>query len=145
MADVRFPLLRVLEAVLAWQREPVDARLDSVAFGSPSVPQQPDVSQGRYPDASANVTSFPGSPTAGRSNSLAQRTQIVRAGNNVMIRFVGVASSSYTVQYRSSVASGTWVRLQNVFPAVNGPVEVVDTIPAGNQSRFYRLVTPAIP
>jgi signal transduction histidine kinase len=31
MADVRFPLLRVLEAVLGWQREPDDARLDSVA------------------------------------------------------------------------------------------------------------------
>jgi hypothetical protein len=119
--------------------------LDSVAFGSPSVPQQPDVSQGRFPDASANVTSFPGSPTPGRSNSLAQRTQIVRSGNSVLIRFVGVAASSYTVQYCSSISNGVWVRLQNVFPAVSGSVEVADTIPVGNQSRFYRLVTPAIP
>jgi hypothetical protein len=119
--------------------------LDSVAFGSPSVPQQPDVSQGRFPDASATVTSFPGSPTPGRSNSVGQRTQIVRSGNSVLIRFVGVAASSYTVQYRGSVSSGTWARLQNVFPAVSGPVEVADTIPVGNQSRFYRLVTPAIP
>jgi hypothetical protein len=74
-----------------------------------------------------------------------QRTQIVRSGNSVLIRFVGVAASSYTVQYRGSVSSGTWARLQNVFPAVSGPVEVADTIPVGNQSRFYRLVTPAIP
>ena len=119
--------------------------LDSVAFGSTSVPQQPDVSQGRYPDASANITYFPGSATAGKSNSLAQRQQIILSGNNVLIRFAGVAASSYTVQYRSSIASGTWVKLQSVFPSVNGPVEVVDTSPAGNQSRFYRLVTPATP
>jgi len=119
--------------------------IDSVAFGSPSVPQEPDVSQGRFPDASANVTSFHGAATPGRSNSIAQRQQIVRSGNNVLIRFYGYAASSYTVQYRSSASSGTWVRLQNVFPAANGPVEVTDTIPAGNPSRFYRLVTPATP
>jgi hypothetical protein len=119
--------------------------IDSVTFGSPSVPQQPDVSQGRFPDASANITSFHGSATPGRSNSLAQRQQIIRSGNSVRIQFYGYASSSYSVQYRNSVSSGTWVKLQNIFPAINGPVEAADTIPAGGLSRFYRLVTPAIP
>jgi len=119
--------------------------IDSITFGSPSVPQQPDVSQGRYLDASPKVMSFHGSPTPGRSNSLAQRQQITRSGNDVLIHFYGHAASSYSVQYRGSVSSGTWVRLQNVFPVVSGPVAVTDTLPSGSQARFYRLVTPAIP
>ena len=121
------------------------AVIDSVTFGSPSVPQQPDVSQGRFPDATSSVMSFHGSATPGRSNSLAQRQQILRSGNNVLIHFYGYAASSYSVQYRNSLSTGAWIKLQNVFPAANGPVEVVDTIPAGGLSRFYRLVTPAIP
>jgi hypothetical protein len=119
--------------------------IDSVAFGSPSVPQQPDVSQGRYPDASSTVASFQGSSTPGRGNSMAQRQQITRSGNSVLIHFYGSGASSYTVQYRNSASSGAWVKLQSVFPAANGPVAVADTIPAGNQARFYRLVTPATP
>ncbi len=119
--------------------------IDSVTFGSPSVPQQPGVSQGRVPDASPNVMSFYGSATPGAGNSLAPRQEIVRSGNNVLLRFYGYTASSYTVQYRSSFSSGAWAKLQNVFPAVNGPVEVADTLLPGSPARFYRLVTPAIP
>jgi hypothetical protein len=119
--------------------------IDSVTFGSPSVPQQPGVSEGRLPDASSNVSSFYGSATPGRSNSLAQRQQIVISGNTVRIQFHGYAASSYSVQYRNSLSSGVWIKLQNVFPTLTGPVEVEDTMPVGNPSRFYRLVTPATP
>ena len=78
-------------------------------------------------------------------NFLAQRQSIIHSGNNVLIHFYGYGASSYTVQYRNPVSGGAWVKLQDVFPAANGPVEIVDTIPAGNQARFYRLVTPATP
>jgi hypothetical protein len=80
-----------------------------------------------------------------RDNSLAQSQQITRSGNSVSIHFAGTAGSSCAVQYRDSVSSGAWIKLQNVFPVANGPVEVTDTFPAGNQARFYRLVTPATP
>jgi hypothetical protein len=119
--------------------------IDSVTFGSASVPQQPDVSQGRYPDGSAPVRSFPGASTPGRANSLAQSQQITRSANHVLIHFYGSAASSYTVQYRDSVSSGIWLKLQTVIPAADGPVEVTDTVPAGTPARFYRLVTPATP
>ena len=117
------------------------AVIDSVTFGA----QQADVSQGRYPDGSATVIFLPGSETPGTSNSLAQRQQIILSGNNVLIHFYGYSANSYTVQYRNSLSSGAWTKLQNVFPSANGPVQVVDPIPAGNQARFYRLVTPATP
>ncbi len=119
--------------------------IDSVRFGSASLPQEPDVSQGRFPDASDTVTSFHGAATPGRSNSLAQRQEIVRSGNNLLIRFYGYAANSYTVQYADSLSGTIWVTLQNISPAASGPIEVVDTIQSGNKSRFYRLVTPAIP
>ncbi len=115
--------------------------IDSVTFGA----QQPDVSQGRYPDVSSSITTFLGSATPGQANSLAQRQQITCSGNIVLIHFAGVAGSSYTVQYRSYVSSGAWTRLQSVYPSTNGPTAVADTIPAGSQARFYRLVTPAAP
>jgi hypothetical protein len=115
--------------------------IDSVTFGA----QQLDVSQGRYPDGSSTIMFFPGSDTPGKTNSLAQRQQILRSGNNVLIHFYGYSSLSYTVQYRASVSSGAWIKLQSVFPSANGPVEVVDAILAGTPSRFYRLVSPAIP
>jgi hypothetical protein len=117
------------------------AVIDSVTFRA----QPPGISQGRYPDGSTNIIFFPGSETPGKSNYLAPRQQIIRSGNSVLIHFYGYGASSYTVQYCNGASSGAWVKLQNVFPAVNGPIEVVDTIPAGNQARFYRLVTPAIP
>ena len=112
--------------------------IDTVTFGA----QQIDVSQGRFPDGSTTIMFFPGSDTPGKTNSLAQKQQILRSGNNVLIHFYGYSSLSYTVQYRASVASGAWIKLQNVFPSANGPVEVVDTIVAGTSSRFYRLSPP---
>jgi hypothetical protein len=117
------------------------AVIDSVNFGA----QQSGISQGRYPDGSANIIFFSGSETPGKSNSAAPRQQIMRSGNNVLIHFYGYGARSYTVQYRNTASSGAWVKLQSVFPAASGPVEVVDTIPAGNEARFYRLVTPATP
>ena len=63
----------------------------------------------------------------------------------VLIHFYGYSTTSYTVQYRNSVSSGAWAKLQNVFPAGNGPVEIVDTILPGNPARFYRLFSPATP
>jgi CotH kinase protein/Lamin Tail Domain len=115
--------------------------IDGVTFGA----QQPGVSQGRYPNGSASIVFFPGSETPGRGNSLASKPRITHEANNVLIHFYGAAGGSYTVQYRDSLSSGGWIPLQTVFPATNGPVEVMDTIFAGHQSRFYRLVTPSIP
>ena len=95
--------------------------------------------------AQQTLFSFRGPRRPARTISWPSGNKNIRSGNNVLIHFDGYAANSYTVQYRNSFSSGAWVRLQNVFPAANGPIEVVDTIPAGNQARFYRLVTPATP
>jgi hypothetical protein len=115
------------------------AVIDSVTFGA----QQAGVSQGRYPDGSTAIQFFGGSETPGKANSLAQRPQIVRSGENVLIRFYGGSGNSYTVQYRNSLSAGGWLKLESVFPVANGPVELVDVIVPNNRARFYRIVTPA--
>ena len=97
------------------------AVIDSVTFGI----QRSGISQGRYPDGSTNVIFFAGSATPGASNLLLQRQQITRSGNHLLIHFDGYGAISYTVQYRNPVSGGAWGKLQDVFPAANGPVEVV--------------------
>jgi len=66
--------------------------------------------------------------------------QIVHA----TINFNAVAGHTYTIQYRSDIGSGLWLKLVDV-PAqgASGPVTVND--PTINSTpRYYRLVTPKL-
>jgi hypothetical protein len=62
------------------------------------------------------------------------------------IRFTRVAGRSYSVQYRNSLATGSWQKLADV-PAASttATVQVSDPSAGGATSRFYRLVTPKLP
>jgi len=61
------------------------------------------------------------------------------AGAN--ITFIARATNSYTVQYRDSLAAGTWNKLTDVSArTTNRTVTVTDPGATGN--RFYRLLTP---
>jgi hypothetical protein len=63
----------------------------------------------------------------------------------ISLRFNAVSGESYTVQYRDSIGSGTWLNLTNVPPqASTGPVMVSDPAMTST-SRFYRIITPAQP
>ena len=68
-----------------------------------------------------------------------------REGINTVVTFWADSEKSYSLQYRQSVAAGTWLNLTNFglrpFPTL---VSVTDPVSA-DTSRFYRLVSPQQP
>jgi hypothetical protein len=67
------------------------------------------------------------------------------ASDEVMLRFHAVAGCSYSVQWRSDLAGGAWLKVSDVpASAADQEVAVPHTAP-GVGSRFYRLVCPAQP
>ncbi len=69
-----------------------------------------------------------------------------RQGSSLTLSFTGMAGSSYSVQYRTSLGSGSWTKLTNIAAqATTGPRQATDSIPSANAARFYRIVTPAQP
>jgi hypothetical protein len=50
---------------------------------------------------------------------------------------------TYTLQYRSSLANGSWQTLQQISASSSGgPVSVTDTTPDAQGQRFYRVLVP---
>ena len=70
----------------------------------------------------------------------------VAVSNRISLRFTAVAGKTYSVLWRSDLASGTWAKLADV-PAqsVTGPIAVTDSTDGVDKQRFYRLVTPRAP
>jgi hypothetical protein len=68
--------------------------------------------------------------------------QISRNGS-VVLQFNATANTSYTIEHRPSLASGTWEPLMNIPAGPAGPVQ--RTISTGNAAGFYRLRAPALP
>ena len=61
------------------------------------------------------------------------------------LTFEGIQGRTYTVQVSGSLESPRWERWIDIpARAANGPVTVLDPAPAPG-TRFYRLVTPALP
>ena len=62
------------------------------------------------------------------------------------LRFTAAAGQTYTVQYRGSMANGTWSKLTDV-PAQPSAqtVEITDPILPASPQRFYRIVAPQQP
>ncbi len=62
------------------------------------------------------------------------------------IRFIAQSGHSYTIQFSESLADGTWQKLADVAAEnVSRVVHIKDSIGSGDDLRFYRLVTPALP
>jgi hypothetical protein len=63
-----------------------------------------------------------------------------------VLRFTALAQRSYTVQFRTEATTGTWTWLTDVpaQPATRS-VEIPDSLGGKLTSRFYRLITPALP
>jgi hypothetical protein len=67
-------------------------------------------------------------------------------GAGIILQFHTVAGKSYTVQYCEALAEGVWRKLADVAAgSVQRLVEVSDSVPNGHPSRYYRLITPAMP
>lgn len=88
---------------------------------------------------------FAYSPTPGRAATI--RINAARlASGSALLSFDAAAAVSYSIQFRSSLFSGAWLKFQSITAATtNRTVEVTDTAPALESARFYRLVTPAVP
>jgi len=60
------------------------------------------------------------------------------------LRFVATAGLCYSVQYRNSLTSGTWLNLTNIPPqSATQMIEVTDPGTTNRMSRFYRIVLPS--
>jgi hypothetical protein len=70
---------------------------------------------------------------------------MARTGGTVTLGFVAAAGRSYSILYRTTLATGDWQKLADVEAAsVTAPVQVNDPAASG-AARFYRLSTPKLP
>jgi hypothetical protein len=68
------------------------------------------------------------------------------AQDRLVLGFNGVAGSSYTVQYKDSLASPAWIKMADLAAQTNtGPRQVTDPTLHANPSRYYRVVSPIQP
>jgi hypothetical protein len=62
------------------------------------------------------------------------------------IRVNTVAGKTYTLQYRDSLTSGSWLKVADATGvAGDGVVTVSDPAAPAKGSRYYRVVTPSQP
>jgi hypothetical protein len=64
-------------------------------------------------------------------------------GGAFVVTFDAQAGRSYTVQYRTDLTSGSWLKVADVPAGPTGPVQVTDAGSIGQPKRFYRIVAPA--
>ena len=104
--------------------------------------QAEDVSSGRLPDGSSNITRL-AAPSPGRSNAVSPLTASVeRAANGrIVLRFSVVVGRAYTVQSRDSLTTGAWLKFRDL-PASSGvlTIELQDGEISSSSARFYRLM-----
>jgi hypothetical protein len=62
----------------------------------------------------------------------------------VTLQFTTVANKSYTIEYRASLSTGSWIPLMHIDPQPN-PRTVTVTDPSFVTSRFYRVRSPRLP
>ncbi|MBI2947575.1 MAG: hypothetical protein HYY23_08005 [Verrucomicrobia bacterium] len=80
-----------------------------------------------------------------RSQGHPRITSMRRVRNEFALHFTAQAGITYTVQYKDLVSSPLWLKLANV-PAQSAVGEiVVKDSEADGPSRFYRIITPALP
>jgi hypothetical protein len=97
-------------------------------------------------DGLSNLEEFL-SGTDPRDGTSALRLEaVLGAEAKVTLRFTALAGKSYSVLFGASLDAGGWRKVADV-PAgpSSGPVEVTDPAGSGFATRFYRLVTPALP
>ena len=62
------------------------------------------------------------------------------------IRFTAVAGQSYSVQYRDSLGTGSWLKLTDVpSQPLTQTMDVTDSTVTNSATRYYRIVTPQQP
>ena len=67
-----------------------------------------------------------------------------RLNGSYLVKFMGLAGSTYTLQSRNSLDTGSWIKVVDL-PAQpsTGLREAVDSTIGSSSKRFYRIVTPS--
>jgi len=86
-------------------------------------------------------------PQDGQSYLRVENIALAGGANAVSLRFVAAANKTYTVEHRTDVGAGVWIRLADfAATATSRLVEIIDPNGAlANAQRFYRLTTPRVP
>ncbi len=113
-------------------------------FGSTSDPR---AVPGADPDGDGytNLQEYFAGTVPTDANSALRITSIETAPGSSAIHFQAVAGRTYTIQYRSSLGSGIWLKLVDV-PAqgTSGPITITDPNVGASSERYYRLVSPKL-
>ncbi len=95
-------------------------------------------------DGMTNLQEYLAGTDPQAANSSLRLFSLSEGGGNFYFNFVAVSNKSYTVQYRNSLSTGSWVRLQDVPAAAFNRLLTVTNAP-GNPARFYQVTTPLVP
>jgi hypothetical protein len=89
---------------------------------------------------------IPGGERPHDAQSLLKIESITGVFGGVTLRFTGMAGHSYSVQYRDSLAVGSWQKLADVQTVpTTSTIQINDPVGGGGSARFYRLTTPKLP
>jgi hypothetical protein len=96
-------------------------------------------------DGMTNLQEYLAGTDPHNAQSCLRIESITRLPGGVALRFTGMSGHGYSIQYRDSLAVGSWQKLVDV-PATQSTstVQVNDTS-GGGSARFYRLTTPILP
>jgi len=74
------------------------------------------------------------------------KVEAIQGGaGTVSLEFFAVSNRTYTVQYETALRAGAWLKLVNVLARATNRVETITDPDPAAASRYYRLVTPALP
>jgi hypothetical protein len=95
-------------------------------------------------DGFSNIQEYIAGTNPLNANSALRITSVDANPGSAAIHFNAVAGHTYTIQYRSDLSSGIWIKLVDV-PAQgsSGPVTISDPT-ISSAPRYYRLVTPKL-
>jgi hypothetical protein len=94
-------------------------------------------------DGASNLAEF-NAGTNPRDRTSVFKLDLTSAPGGISLNFTAIAARSYTVQFRDELSSGTWQNLTTIPVGASTRVENV-VAPFSGASRFYRVITPALP
>jgi hypothetical protein len=96
-------------------------------------------------DGMSNLAEFLSGTDPRNANSALRFDSATLTSGSLVLRFTALANRSYTVQYKPTLGGSLWEKLVDATQGPERTVVVTDSSSGQNQSRFYRLVTPATP
>ena len=102
-----------------------------------------DAAQDADGDGRTNLAEFLAGTDPRNPSSFLNAT-VAKIAGGFRIQFTAQAGKGYTIQYRDSLTTGTWLRLTDIAPPASTQTVTFDNLTAQPQ-RFYRVATPTVP